>query len=141
MARHVTATCRNSSSKRSRSSVFSVVPKVGIEPSSKHTDQPQTAAICTIGNPQDAPDSASKCVMHGVVDDSLDDSARRVRLPPDALVGVVETALARALTLAAEAGRWEIVAQLAEELAARQRARDGLPGIVHRDGIGKRELG
>jgi hypothetical protein len=47
------------------------------------------------------------------------------------LVGVVETALARALTLAAEAGRWEVVAQLAEELSARQRAREGEP---HRRG-------
>lgn len=61
--------------------------------------------------------------MRGVVDDSPDDSIEGHgsdgRLPPDALVGVVETALARALALAAEAGRWEIVAQLAEELAAR----------------------
>jgi hypothetical protein len=66
------------------------------------------------------------------VDDSLDDStdnrAARSRLPPDALVGVVETALARALTLAAEAGRREIVAQLAEELSARQRAREEASG-------------
>jgi hypothetical protein len=61
------------------------------------------------------------------VDDSLDDSAVDAtdgkgsdgRLPPGALLGVVETAFARALMLAAEAGRWEIVAQLAQELAAR----------------------
>jgi hypothetical protein len=42
---------------------------------------------------------------------------------PEALFGVVETALAEALRLAAEAVRWEVVAQLAEELAARRRAR------------------
>jgi hypothetical protein len=68
--------------------------------------------------------------MRGVVDDSLDDSRKLGRLPPDALIGVVETALARALTLAAEGGRWEIVAQLAEELSARERAREGLPAVV-----------
>ena len=39
-----------------------------------------------------------------------------------------------ALLLAAEAGRWEIVAQLAEELTARQRAREGLFGVVRRGG-------
>jgi hypothetical protein len=72
--------------------------------------------------------------MRDVVDDSLDDSTsghgRDRRLPAEALIGVVETALARALTLAAEAGRWEIVAQLAEELAARQRTREGPPAVV-----------
>jgi hypothetical protein len=97
---------------------------VGIEPSSMRIDQRQLAAICTLGNSADAPLSASKCAMRGVVDDSADDSGKHGRLPPDALVGVVETALARALMLAAEAGRWEIVAQLAEELAARGRGRE-----------------
>ena len=87
-----------------------------------------------IEGPVHAPDSAPKCAIGGGADDTLDDSAddsgARRRLPPDALVGVVETALARALTLAAEAGRWEIVAQLAEELAARQRAREGISAVV-----------
>lgn len=41
------------------------------------------------------------------------------------LIGVVEPALARALVLAAKAQRWEIVAQIATELAARRRARKG----------------
>jgi hypothetical protein len=59
----------------------------------------------------------------GAVDDSLDDSSGSARLAPEALVGVVETALAEALRLAAEAERWEIVVQLAEELAARPLAR------------------
>jgi len=105
------------------------VPKVGIEPSSTRIDQHQTAAICTIGAPADPPLSASKCAMRGVVDDSLDDFGKHGRLPPDARVGVVETALARALMLAAEAGRWEIVAELAEELAARGRGRgNSAPG-------------
>ena len=65
--------------------------------------------------------------MRGFVDDSLDDSeddsGKRRRLPPEALVGVVETALAEALKFAAEARRWDIVLQLAEELATRRRGR------------------
>jgi hypothetical protein len=129
-------------------SVITAVPKVGIEPSSPHTHQQETATNRTVGGAANAPDSAPKCVIRGGVDDSLDDSADDSRewqgsdgrLPADALVGVVETALARALTLAAEAGRWEIVTQLAEELAARQRTRDERPGIVRRDGVGKREV-
>ena len=60
-----------------------------------------------------------------VVDDSLDESSGGRQLAPDALVGVVETALAEALRLAAGAERWEIVAQIANELADRRRARDG----------------
>jgi hypothetical protein len=59
------------------------------------------------------------------MDESLDDSSGVGRLEPEGLVGVVETALADALRLAAEAERWEVVAQLAEELVARQRGRDG----------------
>jgi len=60
------------------------------------------------------------------LDESLDVSSGGGRLAPEALVGVVATALAEALRLAAEAERWEIVAQLAEELAARrQTRRDG----------------
>ena len=49
------------------------------------------------------------------LDDSLDVSSGGGRLAPEALVGVVATALAEALRLAAEAERWEIVAQLAED--------------------------
>jgi hypothetical protein len=51
----------------------------------------------------------------------LDESSDARRLPPEALVGVVATVLAEALRLAAEAERWEIVAQVAEELAARRK--------------------
>lgn len=60
----------------------------------------------------------------GRLDESLDDSRGGGRLEPEALVGVVATALAQALKVAADAGRWDIVAQLAEELAARRRGRD-----------------
>jgi hypothetical protein len=103
------------------------VPKVGIEPDAPGDDPPQTAAIRAIEGSAYAPDSPPKCVLGGGVDDSLDDSAddsqRRGRLLPEALLGVVETALARVLMLAAEAWRWEIVAQIAEELAASDRGR------------------
>jgi hypothetical protein len=97
------------------------------------TTSGNTPKISVIEDPAYAPDSPPKCVIDGGVDDSLDDStdgsAKRRRLPPEVLVGVVETALARALMLAAEAGRWEIVAQLAEELTARGRGRrNSAPG-------------
>ena len=68
------------------------------------------------------------------LDDSLDESSRDGRPAPEALVGVVETALAEALRLAAEAERWEIVVQLAEELAARRRRCDAMArNVRHRD--------
>jgi hypothetical protein len=117
---------------------------VGIEPTAPDFDPQQTRAIRTIEDPADASDRAPKCTIGGRLDDSLDDSADdsggRRRLPPDALVGVVETALARALTLAAEAGRWEIVAQLAEELAARQRGHHARQPAAFRQRAGKRDL-
>jgi predicted RNA binding protein YcfA (HicA-like mRNA interferase family) len=53
------------------------------------------------------------------LDDSLDESSAVGRFAPEAQVGVVETALAAALRLAAKAERWEIVAQLAEERGSR----------------------
>lgn len=46
------------------------------------------------------------------------------------LGGVVETALARALVLAAQAGRWHVVQQIAGELEARRMARDAGAGEV-----------
>jgi hypothetical protein len=42
------------------------------------------------------------------------------------LSNVVETALARALVLAAEAGRWDVVMQIAEELGRRGSAQTSL---------------
>ena len=76
----------------------------------------------------------------GAVDESLDDSSGGGgRLEAGALVGVVETALAEALRLAAAAGRWEVVAQLAQELAARrqiptsERASGDVPRIRHQN--------
>lgn len=59
----------------------------------------------------DVPDRASKCpIDHGDVTESPE---------PYELSNVVQTALARALVLAAEVGRWDVVAQIAEELRRR----------------------
>jgi hypothetical protein len=64
----------------------------------------------------------------------VDDPERRAQGPTTAdapaLSGVVETALARALVLAAEAQRWEVVQQIAGELEARRLARAGAGGEV-----------
>jgi hypothetical protein len=51
--------------------------------------------------------------------------------PPD-LHGVIETALARALVLAAEGQRWELVAQIANVLAARRDGRTDRVPMVDR---------
>jgi len=64
-------------------------------------------------------------------DDSTDDRARSPYVGNGSrdldLRGVVEPALGRALLLAAEAGQWALVSQLASELEARRVARQG-PG-------------
>jgi hypothetical protein len=57
-------------------------------------------------------------------DDSTDSGAASPRVANDSreldLRGVVEPALGRALMLAAEAGQWALVSQLANELEARR---------------------
>jgi hypothetical protein len=49
---------------------------------------------------------------------SVDDASARLEL-----TGVVETALAHALMLAAEAGRWKLVEEIAAELRVRSESR------------------
>jgi hypothetical protein len=63
----------------------------------------------------DVSDRASKCAI----------GRRDVTVEGDAyeLSDVVETALARALLLAAEAGRWELVRKIATELEGRREGR------------------
>lgn len=51
-------------------------------------------------------------------------SGERVTGKAFELRNVVETALARALVLAAEGQRWELVAQIATELSERRKARE-----------------
>jgi len=62
-----------------------------------------------------------------------DDSIEPACAPLVSLTGVVETALAEALVLAAQAQQWDMVADLARELDARRRERaaSGLGGLAH----------
>jgi len=85
--------------------------------------------FCTLGPPSKGADSDNECaIVRGVGRFGTigDDSPETDSVPPELdLRGVVETALARALMLAAEAGRWELVGRLAAELEARRIARSG----------------
>ena len=65
----------------------------------------------------------------------VDDSGGATRAPLASLAGVVETALAQALVLAAQAQQWDMVADLTGELAARRQERGALgPAAVRRRG-------
>lgn len=82
----------------------------------------QLSSISTSENPADVSDRASKCaIARGVVTQSSEAYE---------LSNVVETALARALVLAAEAGRWDVVMQIAEELARRRPRQTGEQGTT-----------
>jgi hypothetical protein len=86
----------------------------GIEPEKRQTADTIGQQSGTIGvhdDPADVPDRASKCPIE----------RRDVTESSDAyeLSNVVETALAKALVLAAEAKRWDVVTQIAEELRRR----------------------
>ena len=71
----------------------------------------RSGTISTDGDPANVSDRASKCaIVRGVVTESSEGYE---------LSNVVETALAKALLLAAEGKRWEIVSRIAAELAAR----------------------
>jgi len=86
----------------------------GIEADSgqpKVTKEHQLATIGTDAGPADVSDREPKClIVRGVVTESSQAYE---------LSNVVETALARALVLAAEAKRWDVVVQIAEELRRR----------------------
>ncbi len=72
----------------------------------------QSSTISTDADPADVSDRAPKCaIVRGVVTESSEAYE---------LSDVVETALARALVLAAEAKRWDVVLQIAEELHSRR---------------------
>jgi len=87
----------------------------GIEPDLgqiESTMEHGSGTISTDGDPGDMSDRASKCsIVRGVVTESSEAYE---------LSNVVETALARALVLAAEAKRWDVVVHIAEELRARR---------------------
>jgi hypothetical protein len=68
--------------------------------------------ISTDGDPADVSDRASKCaIVCGVVAESS---------KAYELSNVVETALAKALNFATQAGRWDVVSQIADELHVRR---------------------
>ena len=76
------------------------------------TEEHRSGTLSTDGDPADVSDRASKCAtVRGVVTESPD---------PYELSNVVETALAKALLLAAEGERWDIVARIADELESRR---------------------
>ena len=85
-----------------------IEPELGqIESTKRH----QSGTISTDGDPANVSDRASKCpIVRGVVTESSEAYE---------LSNVVETALARALVLAAEAKRWDVVTLIVEELRRR----------------------
>jgi len=86
----------------------------GIEPDQRqavNTIEQQSGSIGVRADPADVPDRASKWpIDRGDVTESSEEYE---------LSNVVETALAKALVLAAEEKRWDVVAQIADELRRR----------------------
>ena len=86
------------------------------------TTEHQSGTISTDADPADVSDRGSKCaIVRGVVTESSEAYE---------LSNVVETALARALVLAAKAMRWDVVMQVAEELERRASAHHCIPNTV-----------
>jgi hypothetical protein len=108
----------NSQSLEIRAACFSRENEVegpGIEADSGQleiTIEHQSGTIGTDANPANVSDRASKC--------ALDRREVTESSEPYELSNVVETALARALVLAAEAKGWDVVMQIAEELEGRR---------------------
>lgn len=111
--------------------------RMGIEPVQECTMKQDSAAIRHVGDRPNVPHRASKCLIVRQLGNSLGNSGPsssgtgegRSDAAADAVLGldvagVVEPALAEALKLAARAGRWEIVEQIAHELAERRRGRE-----------------
>lgn len=105
---------------------------------------------CLDSNPlEGAPEGAGCCEAGRVGDGSLlfgtaggQLGGQRQKLGGEGTVGpdAVEAALAAGLRLAAQAGQWEAVAQLAKELAERRLAREGgkVVALSSRDGKSRR---
>ena len=86
------------------------------------TEEHRSGTISTDGDPANVSDRASKCaIVRGVVTESSEAYE---------LSNVVETALAKALLLAAEAGRWDVVGRIAAELEVRRTERVVLAGLT-----------
>jgi len=90
----------------------------GIEADSGHdeiTIEHQSGTIGIDADPANVSDRAPKCaIVRGVVTESSEGYE---------LSNVVETALAKALLLAAEAGRWDVAGRIAAELEGRRTGR------------------
>jgi len=76
------------------------------------TKEHRLGTTSTDGDPANVSDRASKCAF---VREVVTESSEACEMS-----NVVETALAKALVLAAEAKRWDVVMQIAEELDARR---------------------
>lgn len=107
----------------------------GIEPGLRQIEsimERGSASIGTDGDPADVSDRVPKCaIVRGVVTESSEAYE---------LSNVVETALARALVLAAEAKRWDVVQQIASELEAGSKHGPRVPAVC-RDGRPPGSLG
>jgi hypothetical protein len=93
------------------------------------TMEPRSGTIGTDADPANVSDRAPKC--------SIVPSVVTISSEAYELSNVVETALAKALVLAAEAKRWDVVAQIAEELGRRSETRVFLPRTIGRGSSGK----
>ena len=97
----------------------------GIEPDLwqiESTEEHRSGTISTDGDPANVSDRASKCaIVRGVVTESSEACE---------LSNVVETALAKALLLAADAGRWDVVGWIAAELERRRTGHVTLEPLV-----------
>jgi hypothetical protein len=86
------------------------------------TMEHRSGTISTDADSADVSDRAPKCaIVRGAVTESSEAYE---------LSNVVETALARALALAAEAKRWDVVMQIADELQGRRLGRLEAPGVT-----------
>lgn len=97
----------------------------GIEPPASGTIEQESRPIRDQQAARKCPDTGANPANPGSPGTSRD--KLRAREEPS-LTGVVETALARALVLAAEVQRWDVVQQIASELEARRLARSGEVG-------------
>ena len=98
----------------------------GIEAHSGHpiTIEPQSGRSGTDANPADVSSRAPECAIGRGRET---ESSEAYELP-----NVVETALAKALVLAAEAKRWDVVVLIADEL---RRRRDQCVDLLLRQGV------
>ena len=94
------------------------------------TIEQQSGTIGADADSVNASDRAPECaIAHGVVTESSEAYE---------LSNVVETALARALLLAAEAARWDIVGKIAAELEGRRTSTLTIPRFAkHRSRLGE----